>query len=102
MWLFTSFFCINMFSGIKKIPYTIFDDKIINITPSELTALLLHEIGHVIYANSITTRICTILQYEIASTSMSNKALIKDRFFKRILSLPIFNACIADSKNDDK
>ncbi len=85
-----------------EIDERIFDDKIINITPSELTALLLHEIGHVIYANSITTRICTILQYEIASTSMSNKALIKDRFFKRILSLPIFNACIADSKNDDK
>lgn len=80
------------------------DDKILqstyfDFTDRELTALLLHEIGHIIYSNSITNRISTILQYEIAKASMSNKILMKDKIFSKIMSLPILNACVADSKS---
>jgi hypothetical protein len=70
-----------------------------NFTNRELTALLLHEIGHVIYSNSLPYRITTVLQFELASAKMENKMLLKDRLFKKILSLPILNACIADDKS---
>lgn len=83
------------------------DDKILqtkyfDFTDRELTALLLHEIGHVIYSNSITNRISTILQYEIAKANMGNKILMKDKLFSKIMSLPILNACISDSKSNSK
>jgi hypothetical protein len=71
------------------------------ITNRELTALLLHEVGHIVFSNSIPYRVTTILQYELAKTRMENKILIRDRFFRKLLSLPILNACVADSKNAD-
>lgn len=72
----------------------------VNFTNRELTSLLLHEIGHVIYSNSIPYRITTILQFELANANMENKMLLKDKLFKKVLSLPILNACIADDKSD--
>ena len=73
----------------------------VDFTNRELTALLLHEIGHVIFSNSIPYRITTVLQFELAQSNMENKILLKDRFFQKILSLPILNACIADGKSKD-
>ena len=73
----------------------------LNFTNRELTALLMHEIGHTIFSNSIPHRITTILQYEIAVSKMEDKALLKDRFFKKLLSLPVLNACVADNKNKE-
>lgn len=69
-------------------------------TNRELTALLLHEVGHIIYSNSLPIRIATVLQFEIASAEMENKMLIRDRFFKKILSLPILNACVVNNTSD--
>lgn len=71
------------------------------ITNRELTALLLHEVGHIVFSNSIPFRITTILQYELAKTRMENKILLKDKFFKKLLSLPILSACVADGKAGD-
>lgn len=73
----------------------------LNFTNRELTALLMHEIGHTIFSNSIPHRITTILQYELAVSKMEDKALLRDRFFKKLLSLPVLNACIADNKNKE-
>lgn len=72
---------------------------IVDFTDRELTALLLHEVGHVICSNSITNRISTILQYEIAKTSMDNKFLLKNKLFRKVLSLPILNACVFGGKD---
>ena len=77
-----------------EIDKRILNKDIIDLTDRELTAIFCHEIGHVIQSNSIPNRLITILQYELAKTSVSNKALIRDRFFKKILSLPILNACM--------
>lgn len=68
------------------------------ITERELTALLLHEIGHTICSNAISTRIVTILQYEYAQTKMRNKLLLRDKIFRSIMALPILNACVSDQK----
>lgn len=84
------------------------DDKFIqgsyiDCTDKELTACLLHEIGHVVYSNSLPMRISTVFRYEVTKSSFVNKALIRgDKIFRTILSLPILDACISDNKRDLK
>lgn len=86
----------------KNTDWTIEIDSLIinnkNFDEKELTALLLHEIGHVVYSNSITTRLATILKYEIISAKYSNKAMLGSRVFRKIFALPIFDACVSDKK----
>ena len=67
-------------------------------TPRELTALLLHEIGHIMYSNTIPVRITTILQYEYSKTHMENKLMLRNRIFRSIMSIPILNSCVSDQK----
>ena len=62
----------------------------------ELTALLTHEIGHVILSNDIIHRINTILQYSIAKSSMEDKMSLRNKVFRIILSIPVIDACIMD------
>lgn len=78
----------------------ILKDEIITCSNKELTAMLLHEVGHVVYSNSIPTRISVILKYELAKTNMRNKLLIRDKVFRSIMSLPILDACVSDGKRD--
>lgn len=84
------------------------DDKLltgtyINCTDKELTAMLIHELGHVIYSNSLPTKISTIFRYEVTKASFVNKALVRgDKIFRTILSLPILDACVSDNKRDLK
>ena len=74
-----------------------------NFTDKELTAVLLHEIGHIVYSNAITTRISTIFRYEIAKSSMANKAVIRgEKIFRNIMALPIIDACVSDNRRDMK
>lgn len=70
-------------------------------TEKELTAMMLHEVGHIAISNSITRRISNIMRYKIAMANMENKALLKDSIFKKVLSLPILNACIANNKSNN-
>lgn len=70
---------------------------IIDCTNRELTSMLLHEIGHIIYSSSITNRISVILKYEIMKTKLSNKMMLKDAIFRRIMSLPILDSCVSDN-----
>ena len=69
----------------------ILNSSVIDLTEKELTAIYCHEIGHIIYSNSIPNRLTTVLQYEIAISA--NKFLIRDKFFKKFLSLPVLNSC---------
>ena len=82
-----------------EIDARILDDHIVSLTGSELTAIFLHEVGHITQSNSIPQRITNVLQYEIAKGGTTTRALIRDNLFNRILSLPILNACSME-KND--
>ena len=73
---------------------------IIDCTDKELTAILLHEVGHIICSNSIPSKISLILKYEVVKTKMSNKMMLHDQIFRLILSLPILDSCISDNKKD--
>lgn len=76
-------------------------NQIINVDEKELTALLLHEIGHIVCSNSLPTRFVTLMQYEIAYTNMKTKLLLRDKIFRKVLCIPILNACIADDKSKE-
>ena len=71
---------------IVEIDRRILDRNIIDLTERELTAIFCHEIGHIIQSNSIPNRVVTILQYELAKTTISNKSLLKEQIFRKILS----------------
>lgn len=74
-------------------------NTIITVDQKELTALLLHEIGHIICSNSLPTRFVTLLQYEVAKSNMKTRLMLKDKVFRKVLCIPILNACIADDKS---
>lgn len=61
-------------------------------TDVELTAMLLHEVGHIMASSSIPERISRVMKYEIAKSG-SNRAVLKDAFFSKFLYFPILNAC---------
>lgn len=68
-------------------------------TNRECTAMLLHELGHVVCSNSIPERATTILKYELSTKMSTNiKALASNKVFSKIFSLPILDICIADQK----
>lgn len=70
--------------------------KPIDFNPRELTAMLLHEIGHIVCSTSIPSRVGLIVKYELLKSKLSNRSMLKDKIFKRILSIPILDACISD------
>ena len=65
----------------------------VDLTEKELTALILHEVGHIIDSGSIPSRINTIAKFQIAKSNMVNKQLLKDTFFSKVLYIPIMGAC---------
>lgn len=69
-------------------------------TSREMSAMLLHEIGHVIYSNSITSRISNILNYEIAKNRHLYHGVVKTGIFRSMLSLPILNLCVSSQSKD--
>ena len=79
------------------------DERILKgtFTTRELTAMVLHEVGHLIQSKTIATRIITVLQYEYAKTSMQNKMLLRTKVFRSIMALPIINSCISDQKGSN-
>lgn len=88
-------------SWIIEIDRRILDDSAISLSSRELTALLLHEIGHVKDSNSIPTRISRIMKYQYAQLSSKVKAMFKSKYGKTLI-LPIadtasINASIRNS-----
>lgn len=83
-----------------EIDERILDSTVIDCSKEELTAVLLHEVGHIVCSSSIPNRISLILRYEIMKTSFKNKMMLKNKIFRNIMSLPILDACISDNKKD--
>ena len=69
----------------------------ISLTAEELTALVLHEIGHIVYSNALPHRITHVMKLEYARASMNVKALLNNKLFQKILTLPIVNGCTYDN-----
>lgn len=76
-----------------EIDSKILESKTIDLTTRELTALLLHELGHMAFSDSVPQRISRILKFELAKASIGTRSLFFSNTFRPLLSLPILNAC---------
>lgn len=65
----------------------------VGLTSKELTALTLHEIGHIIYSNTIPMKLSRVVRFKIAKTGFVSKQLLKDNFFSKLIAFPIIHAC---------
>lgn len=79
-----------------EIDERILQDKPIGFNPRELTAILLHEIGHIVISTSIPSRVSIIIKYELLKSKFSNRMMLRDKIFRSILSIPILDACVSD------
>ena len=84
-----------------EIDKKIFDNKYVDLTSNEITALLLHEIGHTVISNSVPTRISNILKLEYAKVSGPVKKVFSKTKLSALLALPIFDVCGFESKSSD-
>lgn len=84
-----------------EIDNRILNDSIINLTSNELTAMILHEIGHTVYSNSIPQRVSRVMKFEFAKTSLLIKRFTKAPIFNRLLSIPIIDSCSFRSPVND-
>ena len=92
---------VEIWNGNKEwfveIDSIILYDKNLNANPAEITAVLLHEIGHVVYSNSIPQRVNSILRYQIMQTDYAVKKLCENNKIRKLFDLVIAEAC--SSKN---
>lgn len=75
------------------------DRRIFNsVSNRELAALLLHEVGHVIYSDTVIDKITTTLRFREATAPAHIKALMNDSIFASFFGLPILDACSGDRR----
>lgn len=72
----------------------IFDTFTVDLSAQELTALVLHEIGHVINTNAVSSKINNVIKYKIATSPVTAKVVMSNNSFSKLLHIPIINGCI--------
>jgi hypothetical protein len=72
-------------------------DSRLNTNPAEMVAVLLHEIGHIVYSNTVPQRINKILRYKMMTASITVRKLIEWPKAQRLVQLVFIEAC--SSKN---
>lgn len=72
------------------------DDRILSdkcgLSEKELTALILHEVGHAVEDSAIPMRMCKILKMQMATADRVSKAVTQNSLFAKAISIPILNA----------
>ena len=72
-------------------------DRTLNANPAEITSVLLHEIGHIVYSNTIPQRVNNILRYQVMQTDYAVKKLCENNKIRKLFEIVIVEAC--SSKN---
>jgi len=72
-------------------------DMNLKANPSEMTAVLLHEIGHVVYSQSIPDKINRILRYSVMKLNFRLKALASNEKIRKLFNLSILEMCSTTS-----
>lgn len=78
---------------ILEIDSIVLYDNNLNANPSELTALLLHEIGHIVFSNSVPQRVNRIVRYELLNLDFKLRKLCTKTYIRKLFSLSIIEAC---------
>lgn len=68
-------------------------DKNLNATPSEIVAVLLHEMGHVIYSNTAISRAQRVIKLALINSGAKYKKVLKNCLFQPLLHLPFYESC---------
>ena len=89
---------VNSSRWVFEIDYRLFVNKELGMTPREITAITLHEIGHVIYSHRIPEWFFRLMKNAFLSFGLKFKVLLGDRWFAKLLSLPLINACITNTE----
>lgn len=71
----------------------------INTNPQELTAVLLHEIGHVVYTNTIPQRLHKIIKFKILKMNYQMKQLISTEKIRKLFNIAIIESCSSKNYN---
>lgn len=72
-------------------------DITLNANPSEMVAVLLHEIGHIVYSNTVPYKVWKILRYKTLSLKYTIKQLAANKKIRKLFNIAIIEACC--SKN---
>lgn len=72
-------------------------DKSLNANPSEITAILLHEIGHIVYSNTVPSRLNKILRYKMIELDHITKKMVTTDKIRKLFNLSIIEACSSKS-----
>lgn len=83
----------NINSWHIEIDSRLLHDPILNANPAEITAVLLHEIGHTVYSNSIPARVHRIASYALMRIPMSVKKIFTWSKAKRLVGVAFIEAC---------
>lgn len=82
------------------------DARILNrdmeLSEKELTALILHEIGHMMFSFSVPQRISQVVRLKFSQSNFITKQLLKDNFFSRLMCFPILHSCSATNHTPHK
>lgn len=66
-----------------------------DLNEKELTALILHEVGHIIFSLSVPERLSRVVRFKFAQSHFITKTLLKDNFFSKLMCFPILHSCAA-------
>lgn len=68
-------------------------DKNLNANPTEITAVLLHEIGHIVASNEIPMRINRIIRFKFTEMDYKLRRLCQNTKLQQLFNLVIVDAC---------
>lgn len=74
-------------------------DMNLNANPQEITAVLLHEIGHVVYSNTIPQRLYKVIKFKIVKLNYQLKQLISTDKIKKLFNIAIIESCSTKNYN---
>ena len=75
--------------------------KDVGMTATELTAILLHEIGHIVIDGAFVNKFHNILEQQLARAGFQVRSMAQHSFFSKIMQLPLINLMSTGRYRDD-
>ena len=74
-------------------------DMNLNANPQEITAVLLHEIGHIVYSNTIPQRLYKVIKFKVIKLNYQLKQLIATDKIRKLFNIAIIESCSTKNFN---
>ncbi len=72
-------------------------DMKLNANPSEIVAVMLHEIGHIVYSQTVPEKLNRILRYSVMKLNYQLKVLAANKKIRKLFNLAILETCNSKS-----